>query len=88
MICKPCRKGKHFSCTGGDCDCPDRKEDEQIERSLEATRQFDERLAETVYSTLIYGGSEVARMLTDKAGKEAVRLFVQQILRTYKAVQC
>jgi hypothetical protein len=30
----------------------------------------------------------VARMLTNGAGKDAVHCFVQQILRTYKAVQC
>jgi hypothetical protein len=59
-------------------------EDQQIERSLTATRQSDEGLAEMV----LYGGSDVTRMLTDGAGKEAVRLFVEQVLRTFKAVRC
>jgi hypothetical protein len=63
-------------------------EDEQIEQSLRASRLGDEGLAETIYSNLLYGGSNVARMLTDGAGKDAVRLFVRQVLRAYKAVQC
>ena len=88
MICKACRKGNHSSCTGGDCDCPDLLEEKQIKQSMTASRQSDAAFAETVYSTLLHGGSDVARMLTDGAGRDNVQLFVQQILRTYKAVQC
>jgi hypothetical protein len=88
MICEPCKRNDHRHCIEGGCDCPRRKEDQQIERSLTATRQSDEGLAEMVYSALLYGGSDVTRMLTDGAGKEAVRLFVEQVLRTFKAVRC
>ena len=79
MICKPCKEGRHAECESAECDCPRRKEDEAIDRQLRAVRSSDENLAETVYSTLLYGGSDVARMLTDGGGKEAVRLFTQQI---------
>jgi hypothetical protein len=75
-------------CEEGECECPRRAEDAQMERNLKAAGSADTGLAETVYSTLLYGGSDVARMLTEGAGKDAVRLFVQQIIRTYKAVQC
>ena len=58
----------------------------QIDRMVNSGA--DAAIAEMVYSTLLHGGSEVARMLTDGAGRDAVRLFVQQILRMYKAIRC
>jgi hypothetical protein len=88
FICLPCRAGRHADCESPECACPKRKEDEVIEQQLRAARFSDENLAETVCITLLNGGSEVARMLTDGAGKDAVRLYTQQILRTYKALQC
>lgn len=48
----------------------------------------DAMLAEMVYNNVLYSGSDVARMLTDGAGKKAVLVFIQQILRANKAVQC
>jgi hypothetical protein len=88
MICENCRQGRHQMCEEGSCECPRRKEDEEIERSIAATRQGDEELAETIYSNLLYGGSEVARLLTDGAGKPAVTHFVRQGLRANKAIKC
>lgn len=57
-------------------------------RIFEANKQADEGLAETIYSSLLYGGSELARMLTEGAGKPAVTLFVQQVLRANRAIKC
>jgi hypothetical protein len=65
-----------------------RAKDEEVHRCVAATRQGDEELAETIYSTLLYGGSRVAWQLMDGAGKETVRLFVQQVLRANKAIKC
>jgi hypothetical protein len=48
----------------------------------------DAALAEAIYSNVLYSGSEVARLLTDGAGKRAVVVFIQQVLRANKAVQC
>ena len=75
-------------CEDGECDCPRRSEDEQMKQNLKAAGTVDSGLSEMVYSTLLYGGSPVARELTEGAGKDTVRLFVQQIIRTYKAIQC
>lgn len=88
MICQPCMEGNHFCCIGGDCACPDRIEDEQIEHCLRAVRNGDEKLAETVYNNLLHGGSSVTRMLVDGAGRDSVVLFVQQVLRVNRAINC
>ena len=88
MICENCKQGRHKECESPECDCPRRKEEEEIDRSIAATRQGDEELAETIYSNLLYGGSEVARILTDGAGKPAVTHFVRQVLRASKAIKC
>jgi len=48
----------------------------------------DAMLAEMVYSNVLYSGSDVARILTNGAGKKAVVLFIQQVLRANRAVQC
>ena len=88
MTCKACKEGKHSSCTEAECDCPRRAEDEQIGSIFEANNQRDEMLAETIYSNLLFGGSEVARMLTEGAGKPAVKLFVRQVLRANRAINC
>jgi len=48
----------------------------------------DAALAEVIYSNVLYSGSDVARMLTDGAGKKAVLVFIQQVLRGNKAIQC
>jgi len=48
----------------------------------------DVMLAEMVYCNVLYSGSDVARILTNGAGKQAVVVFVQQVLRANKAVQC
>jgi hypothetical protein len=48
----------------------------------------DAALAEVIYSNVLYSGSEVARMLTDGAGKQTLIVFIQQVLRANKAVQC
>ena len=86
MICEECRLGNHRMCQEGQCECPRRAESLQIDRMVNSGA--DAAIAEMVYSTLLHGGSEVARMLTDGAGRDAVRLFVQQILRMYKAIRC
>jgi hypothetical protein len=87
-ICEPCRQGRHRQCEEGDCACPTRAEDEQIGRIFEANNQGEEGLAETIYSNLLYGGSEVAGILTEGAGKPAVKLFVRQVLRANRAIKC
>lgn len=48
----------------------------------------DDGVAETIFSNLLYGGGEVTRMLADGAGKPTVKLFIQQVLRAYKAIKC
>lgn len=73
-------------CEEGDCECPRRAQDQQIDRLVNSGA--DEGLAETIYSNLLYGGSPVARMLTDGAGKDNVKVFIQQVLRGYKAIKC
>jgi len=83
MTCDACRTGNHQGCDG-ECDC--RLQDEQINRMVGSPA--DAMLAEMVYSNVLYSGSEVARSLTDGAGKQAVVLFVQQVLRANKASQC
>jgi hypothetical protein len=88
MICDPCRAGRHEDCEGTRCDCPDRREREAVERRLKAIRATDQRLATAVYTTLLYGGSAEARMLTDAAGRDAVRLFVCQIIGTLRSMNC
>jgi hypothetical protein len=88
MICGPCKAGRHEDCTIAGCDCPERQEQEMVERRLRAIRATDERLANQVYTTLLYGGSDVARTLTEEAGRDAVRLFVQQIIGTIKTMNC
>lgn len=87
-MCKPCEEGRHRECESSDCDCPRRQEDEAVERSLAAIRQGDEGLAETIFSNLIYGGSQVARMMTEGVGKDAVKVFIQQVLRAHAAMKC
>ena len=59
-----------------------------VDRRLKAIRATDERLAASVYTTLLYGGSAEARMLTDGAGRDAVRLFVCQIIGTLRSMNC
>jgi hypothetical protein len=89
MICDACKGGNHRSCEQGECECPDRL-DERIDRELAkyVNASGDESLAETICSNLLYGGSEVARMLTDGGGKPAVTLFVQQVLRANRTIKC
>jgi hypothetical protein len=88
MICEPCKCGRHEDCTLTDCDCQERREQESVEQRLRAIRATDERLATSVYSTLLYGGSAEARMLTDGAGRDAVRLFVCQVIGTLRSMNC
>jgi hypothetical protein len=88
MICEPCKAGRHDGCTLGDCDCRDRKEQEAVERRLRAIRATDERLAGQVFTTLLYGGSDVALMLTEGAGRDAVCSFVQQVIGTLRSMNC
>jgi hypothetical protein len=60
--------------------------EEQIANEIAHQTSADAAMAETVYSTLLYSGSKCAAMLTEGAGRDAVCLFVQQIITTYKAV--
>lgn len=85
MICKACRVGLHQACEQGECECGRR---DPVEEIIEASNRLDEALADTVYSALMMAGSEVARMVTDGAGKDAVRQFIQQVLRTHRAIRC
>jgi len=75
MICQACQAGHHQQCTLDDCECPDRREQELVERRLNAIRWVDERVAASVLTTLLYGGSAEARMLTEGAGRDAVCSF-------------
>jgi hypothetical protein len=89
MICNACKAGDHRNCEGGECGCPDRLDEKlELEIAKYVNTSGDETLAETIYSNLLYGGSEVARMLTDGGGKPAVKLFVQQVLRANRAIRC
>jgi len=83
MTCQACRSGNHQGCDG-ECEC--RREDEEIQSMTGSTA--DAMLAEMVYSNVLYSGSDVARILTNGAGKKAVVLFIQQVLRANRAVQC
>lgn len=88
MICEPCKAGRHEDCTIAGCDCPERQEQEMIERRLRAIRNTDQRLANHVYTTLIFGPSDVARLLTDAAGSDSVRLLVQQVIGALRSMNC
>jgi hypothetical protein len=83
MTCEQCKTGNHEGCQG-ECDC--RQQDEQINQMVGTAA--DVMLAEMVYCNVLYSGSDVARILTNGAGKQAVVVFVQQVLRANKAVQC
>ncbi len=88
MICEPCKAGRHEDCTIAGCDCPERRQQEAVEQRLRAIRATDERLANHVYTTLIFGPSDAARLLTDAAGSDSVRLFVQQVICTLRSMSC
>jgi hypothetical protein len=83
MTCDACKSGNHEDCAG-ECDC--RQQDEQINQMIGS--KSDMMLAEMVYSNVLYSGSREARMLTDGAGKQALVVFIQQVLRAQKAIQC
>jgi hypothetical protein len=89
MICDPCKAGDHRNCQQGECQCQDRL-NEKINQELAkyVNASGDETLAEMIFSNLLYGGSEIARMLTEGAGKPAVKGFIQQVLRAAKAARC
>jgi len=86
MMCRPCLEGNHEGCEKGQCEC--HLIDEQIGREIALERCRDTALAETVYFNLLYGGSKVAAMFTENAGRPAATVFVQQVLRSYKALRC
>jgi hypothetical protein len=83
MTCDACERGDHQGCEG-ECEC--RQQDDQINQMVGTAA--DAMLAEMVYTNVLYSGSYVARVLTNGAGKKAVVLFVQQVLRANKASQC
>ena len=83
MTCEACRTGNHQGCEG-ECDC--RQQDEEISKMIGS--KSDAALAETIYCNVLYSGSREARMLTDGAGKQALVVFIQQILRAQKASLC
>jgi hypothetical protein len=85
-MCEACKKGDHQECDTANCDCTELKQERVLRAMLRRAETQDCGLAETVYSNILYGGSAVAREITDAVGPSATRLFVQQILRTYKAV--
>lgn len=79
-ICQPCLDNRHDDCVLGECACPEFQERKRIERELEAITRADATYAEAVLSTLQYGGSAVAKMIIDGAGRDQTKLFVTQIL--------
>jgi hypothetical protein len=83
MTCEACKTGNHQGCQG-ECDC--RQQDERINEMVGS--KTDVVLAEVIYSNVLYSGSREARMLTDGAGKQALVVFIQQVLRANKAIQC
>ncbi len=83
MTCEACKTGDHQGCEGP-CDC--RQQDEEINRMVGS--KSDQMLAEMVYSNVLYSGSEVARILTNGAGKQTMIVFIKQVLRANKAIQC
>ena len=88
MICEPCRAGRHEDCTLGNCDCQIRRDEEAVESRLKAIRATDERLANMVFTSLLHSPSEVARTLTDGAGRDAVRQFVHQVICILRSLNC
>ena len=88
MICRACSEGRHNECEQSGCECAKQME-ANFEKDLAAyvNAQGDEGLAETIYSDLMASGSGVVRMFTDGAGKPAVRLFIQQVLRANRALK-
>ena len=74
MICDPCKAGDHRNCQLGECQCQDRlteKINQELAKCVNASG--DETLAEMIFSNLLYGGSEIARML-NKPGRLGVRI--------------
>lgn len=88
MICEPCKAGRHEDCTLGDCQCEERRQQQDIERRLRAIRATDERLATAVFTTLLYGGSACARQLADHNDGDALCLFTAQIIATFRSMNC
>jgi hypothetical protein len=88
MVCAACEAGRHEDCTLGDCDCQERLQQEAVEQRLRAIRATDERLANMVFTTLLHSPSEVARTLTEGAGRNAVRQFVCQVICTLRSLNC
>ena len=50
MICELCRRGQHKHCNLAECDCPQRREEEQVEEVI--SRRSDEVRADMVYQAL------------------------------------
>lgn len=83
---RTCKAGRHDDCTLENCECPERREQEEIERRLRAIRSADERLAATVLTTLVYSGSACARQLADQNDKATLCVFTAQIIATLKSM--
>lgn len=85
MTCKPCLDGQHSKCENNDCDC--HIVEQQIAEEIQQEVGRNVAMAETVYSNLLYGGSKICGLFTANTDRATVRVFVQQIIRTYKALQ-
>lgn len=86
MICRACVEGRHQECEGASCSC--RLEEEQIERSLRATRLDCEALADTIYCNLMSGGCDVPRKLADAVGAANLKTLVRLVLLSNRSLKC
>jgi hypothetical protein len=86
MICAACKDNNHDECSGGDCQCPDFLERKNTEAEVTAVSRADAMYAETVLANL--QNSSIARLIINGAGREQAKVFVHQILRTAKAMNC
>lgn len=85
-VCQACLDDRHGDCELGPCACY--QERKSVEREIARINNADNVYAEMVLSHVQYGGSIIAKLILDNAGRAETRLFVNQILRTAKALNC
>jgi hypothetical protein len=88
MICEACRAGRHDDCAFGECDCPERREQEAVEQQLRNLRTVDQRVSDAIFRTLLYAPSSVARTVNEAVGSETACLFVQQVIGALRSSKC
>lgn len=87
-MCSACQQDRHSECAGVDeitgieCDCPQRLQEQSIQRSLQTNRNRDSAWADRVFRDLMSANSDLIRFFTDNAGEPRVRLLIQHVLST------